>query len=46
MRLLALGLTLLALTACGVDGDPSPQTPDGRPPGVSFSGEARIGVVG
>jgi len=40
MRLATL-FALFALTACGIDGPPSP------PPGsVDVSGDARIGVVG
>ena len=39
-------LTLLALTACGVDGAPQPPAGAAPPPGVSVTGEARIGVVG
>ena len=37
---------LLALTACGLDGEPEPQTSDPRQPGISVSGDARIRVVG
>ena len=40
MRLLAI-LAMLAIAACGADGDPEPVEA-----GVSVSGEARIGVVG
>ncbi len=38
-------LALLALTACGADGDPLPPTKTVTP-GVTISGEARIGVAG
>lgn len=41
-------IAALALAACGVDGAPVP--PSGKattpPPGLSVSGEARLGVVG
>ncbi|WBU60531.1 hypothetical protein [Paracoccus albus] len=40
MRRLAFAL-LFALSACGVDG--APERPD-PPPGVTFTGDARIGV--
>ncbi|MEL7149206.1 MAG: hypothetical protein AAGK71_00660 [Pseudomonadota bacterium] len=40
MRVWALIGALLALSACGIDGPPSP------PGGPSVSGDARIGVVG
>ena len=40
MRGLALA-ALLALSACGVDG--APERPD-PPPGVTVTGDARIGV--
>ena len=40
MRLLAL-ISVLALAACGIDGEPAP-----REGGVTVGGEARIGVVG
>lgn len=44
MRIL-LALSLLTLTAtCGVDGPPTP--PQSQTPGVSITGEARMGVVG
>lgn len=41
MRCLALLILPLALAACGVDGAPKPPAP-----GVTISGEARVGVVG
>ncbi|WP_312524811.1 argininosuccinate lyase [Paracoccus sp. (in: a-proteobacteria)] len=46
MKLLPL-IALLALGACGVDGPPVRPGPqqDNPPPGLSVSGEARIGVV-
>ncbi len=45
MKFLPL-IALLALSACGVDGPPiSPSTQEVPPPGVTVSGEARIGVV-
>lgn len=34
---------ILALSACGVDGPP--ERPSSTTPGVTISGEARIGVV-
>lgn len=40
MRIAVL-LSVLALAACGADGDPAPVET-----GVSTSGEARIGVTG
>lgn len=40
MRALLI-FAVLALSACGADGDPEPV-----PGGISVSGEARIGVVG
>lgn len=43
MRLTIL-LTVLTLAACGVDGPPqSPQSPQ---PGVTITGDARVGVTG
>lgn len=45
MKFLPL-IALLALAACGVDGAPvRPNAPDTPPPGLSVSGEGRIGVV-
>jgi predicted small lipoprotein YifL len=39
-------LSLLALAACGVDGAPVPPAAKTTPPpGLSISGEARVGVV-
>ncbi|NHF73911.1 argininosuccinate lyase [Paracoccus xiamenensis] len=38
-------IALLALTACGVDGPPIRPAADTPPPGVTVSGDARIGVV-
>ncbi len=43
---LALLISLLTLTACGIDGDPEPRASDPRQTGISLSGDARIGVVG
>lgn len=40
MRLLAL-ISVLALAACGIDGEPAP-----RESGITVSGEARIGIKG
>ena len=44
MKYLAF-LALLTLTACGVDGPPVRPEPGAPPPGVTVSGDARIGVV-
>lgn len=44
MKFLPL-IALLALTACGVDGPPVRPNTDTPPPGLSVSGEGRIGVV-
>jgi predicted small lipoprotein YifL len=42
---LAAVLALLALAACGIDGPPLPPSENDLPaPGVTLSGEARIGV--
>ncbi|GGF66688.1 hypothetical protein SAMN05216376_10925 [Mameliella alba] len=47
MRLLAF-LGLVALAACGADGEPEP--PDGKPAspglGVSITGKAEVGITG
>jgi hypothetical protein len=40
MKKLAILASLLALSACGADGSPTP------PAGVTLSGEASIGVTG
>ena len=45
MRYLAI-LSILALTACGVDGEPERPTQAAPPPGLSISGTAEIGVSG
>lgn len=45
MRYLAI-LSILALTACGVDGAPDRPEPAGITPGVSITGTAEIGVSG
>ncbi len=46
MKKLILGLTLLALVGCGVDGPPSPPPPKPEPhSGIRVSGEARMGVA-
>lgn len=37
----ALPILILALAACGADGEPEPVEP-----GIAVSGEARIGVTG
>ncbi|SDX30926.1 hypothetical protein [Roseicitreum antarcticum] len=42
MKRIACLMAVLALAACGVDGPP--QAPDATP-GVSVSGEMRLGVV-
>lgn len=42
-RTLLAVAALVALAACGVDGEP---TPPGGDSGVTISGEARIGVSG
>ncbi|MDF3607663.1 hypothetical protein PE067_16870 [Paracoccus sp. DMF-8] len=44
MRYLAV-IAVLALAACGVDGPPVAPGAAAPEPGVSISGEARIGVV-
>jgi hypothetical protein len=45
LRTLAAILVLVALSACGVDGNP--ERPEPRPAqGVSMSGTATVGVVG
>ena len=41
MRFLLSLATLALLAACGANGEPQPPEP-----GVSISGEARVGVVG
>lgn len=39
-------VAVLALAACGVDGAPKPPAAKTTPPpGLSISGEARVGVV-
>ncbi|MCV6823291.1 MULTISPECIES: hypothetical protein [Halocynthiibacter] len=47
MRILAFLAVTATLSACGVDGRPTPppSVNDNPPPGISISGEARIGVV-
>lgn len=44
MKFLAL-IALAALTACGVDGPPERPVDDNPQPGITVSGEARIGMV-
>jgi predicted small lipoprotein YifL len=46
MRRIAFVLTLFALAACGVDGEPQAPAAKAPAPGVSISGEASVGVVG
>jgi predicted small lipoprotein YifL len=42
----AFVMAVLALAACGVDGAPVPPAAKTTPPpGLSISGEARVGVV-
>ncbi|MEM9970938.1 MAG: hypothetical protein AAF762_07540 [Pseudomonadota bacterium] len=41
MRRAAAAMLLVALSACGADGDPEPVEP-----GIRVTGEARIGVSG
>lgn len=37
---------LVTLAACGVDGDPTaPRAQDAPEPGITISGDARIGIV-
>ncbi len=39
-------LVLVLLAACGIDGDPiPPDTEAGPNPGVTVTGDARIGIV-
>lgn len=46
-RVLAGLALLVALSACGVDGPPQkPAATTTPPPGVSISGEARMGITG
>lgn len=42
IRLLAPLVTAMLLTACGIDGPPEP--PGDSTPGITFSGEAQIGI--
>ncbi|MFD1794551.1 hypothetical protein ACFSC1_00985 [Paracoccus aurantiacus] len=44
MKSLAI-LALLTLAACGVDGPPVRPDPETPPPGLTVSGDARIGVA-
>ncbi|WP_374632942.1 hypothetical protein [Paracoccus sp. (in: a-proteobacteria)] len=46
LRLTALAALLALTAACGVDGPPTRPEPAATPePGLSVSGEARVGVV-
>lgn len=38
-------IAALALAACGADGPPEPPSKSSATPGLSISGEARIGIV-
>lgn len=42
---LAIILSLPLLAACGADGPPQPPAQGAAKPGITLSGEARIGVV-
>jgi hypothetical protein len=44
LALMAL-LACVTLAACGADGAPRPPGETAPPPGITLSGEARIGVV-
>lgn len=47
MKAIVFLTALLALTACGIDGPPQPpQQQQQVKPGLSVSGEARMGVTG
>lgn len=46
MKAIAFLTALLALAACGIDGPPQPPQQQQAKPGLSVSGEARMGVTG
>lgn len=46
MKIILLITTLLGLASCGVDGAPTAPVKSQTAPGVSITGEARMGVVG
>lgn len=45
IRLATVALSLTLLAACGADGPPQPPAQADTRPGITLSGEARIGVV-
>ena len=45
MLRLILPLSLTLLAACGADGPPQPPAQAAPKPGLTISGEARIGIV-
>lgn len=46
MKKLVFFAVFATLSACGVDGEPvSPRPQDAPEPGITISGDARIGVV-
>lgn len=46
MRYLAILTTALALTACGVDGEPERPERTSLQPGLQISGSAEVGIAG
>jgi hypothetical protein len=46
MRPTALLLCLALLAACGADGAPIPPSQSASQPGVSVSGQVKVGIVG
>jgi predicted small lipoprotein YifL len=39
-------LSLAALAACGVDGDPQPPAQSATQPGLTIKGQVGVGIVG
>jgi hypothetical protein len=46
MRPTALLLSLTLIAACGADGAPVPPSQSASQPGVSLTGQVKVGIVG